>query len=299
MMRDFNPLISVIIPCYNQGIYLSEALQSIVNQTYTNWECIIVNDGSTDETEKIAGEWTNKDSRIKHYSKKNGGLSSARNFGLNYAGGEYIQFLDADDTLKELKLEITVGQLEILENKKTIIISDFEMYDQQFQKFREPFCELGRVEFSFKTLLSGWDIEYTVPIHCAVFPSYFFSELRFEESLGAKEDWVMWLSVFKKYHPDVVFLKKRLAIYRLSSGSMSGQKKLMYENTARAFEFIYNKIIDNNEISILLKKMNDYWLKEILLYEKENYLIRNSYYFKFRDAFMGFLKRTGLRKVKR
>ena len=78
-------MVSVIVPCYNQAIYLPEALNSLLAQTYQCWEAIVVNDGSPDETEKVALEYTRKDSRIKYVFKENGGLSSARNKGIELA----------------------------------------------------------------------------------------------------------------------------------------------------------------------------------------------------------------------
>ena len=89
-----NPLISVIVPCYNQAQYLDECLQSVLNQTYQNWECIIVNDGSPDNTHEIAESYCRKDARFKYFYKENGGLSSARNAGISISNGEFIQFLD-------------------------------------------------------------------------------------------------------------------------------------------------------------------------------------------------------------
>ena len=83
-------LISIIVPCYNQAQYLDECLQSVLDQTYHNWECIIVNDGSPDNTEEFANKWTAKDSRFKYLLKTNGGLSSARNAGIETANGEWI-----------------------------------------------------------------------------------------------------------------------------------------------------------------------------------------------------------------
>ena len=92
-------MVSVIVPCYNQAIYLPEALNSLLAQTYQCWEAIVVNDGSPDETEKVALEYTWKDSRIKYVFKENGGLSSARNKGIELAQGEFILPLDADDII--------------------------------------------------------------------------------------------------------------------------------------------------------------------------------------------------------
>lgn len=94
-----NPLVSIIIPCFNQAQYLNEALQSVFEQKYENWECIIVNDGSPDNTGEIAENWCDKDKRFKYLYKDNGGLSSARNYGIENSLGEFILPLDADDKI--------------------------------------------------------------------------------------------------------------------------------------------------------------------------------------------------------
>ncbi len=94
-----NPLISVIVPCFNQAQFLDECLQSVLDQTYQNWECIIVNDGSSDDTEEIANKWSKNDERIKYIYKENEGLSSARNLGVKISLGEFIYFIDSDDSL--------------------------------------------------------------------------------------------------------------------------------------------------------------------------------------------------------
>ena len=106
------PLISVIVPCYNQAQYLDECLQSVLDQTYTDWECIIVNDGSPDHTEEIAKKWVEKDARFRYLSKENGGLSSARNAGIEIAKGEWILPLDADDKIGERYLELAEKEFE-------------------------------------------------------------------------------------------------------------------------------------------------------------------------------------------
>jgi glycosyltransferase involved in cell wall biosynthesis len=94
-----NSLVSIVIPCYNQGEFLSETLESLIGQTYTNWECFIINDGSKDNSEEVAKSWVSKDKRIHYTYKDNGGPSTARNTGILLAKGEYILPLDADDTI--------------------------------------------------------------------------------------------------------------------------------------------------------------------------------------------------------
>ena len=105
MKSEEAPIISVVIACYNQGIYLSDALNSLEKQTFQNWEGIIVNDGSTDGTEEIALEYVKKDERFKYVFQENGGVSKARNIGAAQALGTYILPLDADDKLEETYIE--------------------------------------------------------------------------------------------------------------------------------------------------------------------------------------------------
>lgn len=94
-----NPLISVIVPCYNQAEFLDECLQSVLDQTYDRWECLIINDGSPDATEEFTQKWLIKDVRFKYYKKINGGVASARNLGILKASGDWILPLDADDKI--------------------------------------------------------------------------------------------------------------------------------------------------------------------------------------------------------
>ena len=97
--------ISIIVPIYNVEEYLCKCLDSIVNQTYTDYELILIDDGSTDDSGKIADEYSSKDDRITVIHKKNSGVSDARNRGLENASGKYICFIDADDWIEVSYLE--------------------------------------------------------------------------------------------------------------------------------------------------------------------------------------------------
>lgn len=110
-MKDFG-LISVIIPVYNVEKYLRQCLESVLNQTYTNYEVIMVDDGSTDSSYEICLEYCKKDSRFKAFHKENGGASSARNYALKIASGQYISFVDSDDWIDEDALEQLICKLE-------------------------------------------------------------------------------------------------------------------------------------------------------------------------------------------
>lgn len=97
-------MISIIIPVYNVAPYLDECLQSVVNQVYTDWECILVDDGSTDGSAVICDEWGKKDSRFSVYHQINSGVSAARNHALFHIQGQYVVFIDSDDTIGEKHL---------------------------------------------------------------------------------------------------------------------------------------------------------------------------------------------------
>lgn len=104
-----NRLISVIVPVYNVEQYLPRCIESIVNQTYKNLEIILVDDGSTDNSGKVCDKFAEKDSRIKVFHKSNGGVSSARNFGIEKASGDYIGFVDSDDAISNNMYEILLN----------------------------------------------------------------------------------------------------------------------------------------------------------------------------------------------
>lgn len=105
MLQQTDPLISIVVPIYNGAPWLRRCLDSIQNQTWKNWECLVVNDGSTDESGAICKEYAARDDRFKALEKSNGGVSSARNLALGAASGQYLMFSDADDMLAPHSME--------------------------------------------------------------------------------------------------------------------------------------------------------------------------------------------------
>jgi glycosyltransferase involved in cell wall biosynthesis len=131
MEKDFNPLVSIVIPVYNGSNYLREAIDSAIAQTYKNLEIIVVNDGSTDNTEEIALSYGDK---IRYFSKPNGGTSTALNLGIENMRGNYFSWLSHDDLYYPKKIERAVEELSKLEDKNTIIISDVDGMDENYKK---------------------------------------------------------------------------------------------------------------------------------------------------------------------
>ena len=104
--------VSIIVPVYNVEKYLKKAVESTLNQSYEKLQIILINDGSTDESGKICDKYKQKDSRIEVIHKENGGLSDARNKGLDIANGKYIMFLDSDDFFEKDAVEIMYRKIE-------------------------------------------------------------------------------------------------------------------------------------------------------------------------------------------
>ena len=139
--------VSVIIPVYNVEKYLSRALDSLLAQTYQNWEAIIVDDGSTDSCDIIADEYANKDSRFKVFHKTNEGVSEARNVGMKHATGKYLLFLDPDDFFHPQLMELCYMAAE-KEDSDTIVFT-YHHYYRTINKIRH-FLHLPDSKPSFK-----------------------------------------------------------------------------------------------------------------------------------------------------
>lgn len=246
--------ISIIIPCYNQGHYLNDTLHSVYNQSYSNWECIIINDGSTDNTDEIANEWVIKDTRFKYFYKKNGGLSSARNAGLEKMQGEYVLFLDSDDCIHKDKISKSINLL--INQKLDIVISNFKMFKKNSTKLKPAFCNLSEQEFSFESILFNWDTKFNFPPHCCVFSSTILQNITFNESLKAKEDWFMWIQIFKE-NPKVKFINEALAFYRKNPKSMTKNWNHMNKNTRLAYSEILSILDEDNKSKFISKIIND------------------------------------------
>ena len=135
-MKNFHPLVSIIIPVYNGSNYLKEAIDSALAQTYDNIEIIVVNDGSNDEgkTEAVALAYGDK---IRYFSKPNGGTSTALNVGIRNMRGEYFSWLSHDDQYYKDKIACQIEELSKLENKNTIMMSDLDGIDENYKKIYE------------------------------------------------------------------------------------------------------------------------------------------------------------------
>lgn len=220
-------LISIIVPCYNQAQYLDEALQSVFDQTYSDWECIIVNDGSPDNTEEVAMNWLKKDMRFKYVKKDNGGLSSARNAGIEKAVGDWILPLDADDKISNRYLELA---------------------NEEFNKgYTVIYCEAER----FGTEEGRWDLPpysmnklaQTNVIFCTAFfkRADFTTVGGYDENMkSGLEDWDFWLSLLKNGGA-VYKIGEVCFYYRVKESSMIIDFKRSVSKNTSTLEYIEAK----------------------------------------------------------
>lgn len=251
-----NDLVSVIIPVYNGAKFIIDALVSVKGQTYDTWECIVVDDGSTDNTAALVKEWIGVDPRFKYIYQPNKGLSGARNTGLEHAKGDMIQFLDADDVLLPAKM---AKQLEHFWNapdrgRKLISYTDYTGGSSTdiFKPSDYYMSSQFDLEDYLSAFVSGWESTLSIPPHCFLFSAYFFREknIRFDISLPNHEDFDCWLSILA-LTPRIMYLDEKLCIYRITEGSMSKQMRLMGEG----FLQVLNKHIQMPGQQAKLKKL--------------------------------------------
>jgi len=182
--------VSIIIPCFNQSAYLGRALQSVQQQTLQDWEAIVVDDGSTDESPAIAKTFAASDTRIRLLTKENGGSGSARNMGLDNARGEYIQFLDADDTIAPDKLERQTQAMR--QQNVEISYTDFSVFDD---KQSYPVCHRT---INYRKALTRWGIGASIPIHAFLYKRSLVESIRFDHTIRQREDWYWALQVLRQ-----------------------------------------------------------------------------------------------------
>lgn len=242
-MENTTPLVSIIIPCYNQAQYLPDALGSVLSQTYMNWECLIVNDGSTDNTEVVAQEWLKKDGRFRYLKKENGGLSSARNAGLRLAAGEYIQLLDSDDLLETNKINYQIYCLSESRAQIDVGVAGYRYFRDSARP--EDLLMFGPFNILPEVAITHEDKKDTVKLFARINPMVISSPLYhksvfqrvglFDENLGANEDWDFHFRCAEK---GIIFQhfgypKNSKALIRLHDESMSMKKANMIRNAAK------------------------------------------------------------------
>ena len=210
------PQVSIITPCYNASRFISQTIDSVLTQTFTDWEMIIVDDGSKDDSSDIVEKYVKKDSRIRLIQQPNGGSANARNHGIREATGRYIALLDADDLWLPQFLE---KQIEFMKEKNAICVySSYKRIDENSNEILKPL--ICRPFVNYKKM------QITNFIGCltGLYDSSKYGKKYLDEKLKSiRDDYAYWLEIVKLENaaygnPEV------LACYRVIKSSTTGNK---------------------------------------------------------------------------
>jgi len=233
------PQVTVIIPSYNYGRFLGETLESVLAQTYRNWECFVVDDGSTDNTREVVESYAGRDSRIRYIYQRNQRAGTARNNGIRNSNGVYLQFLDADDLIESQKLE---QQVEYLEQHPEVDIiyggvrsfhSD-DLTTGLSEAFGEESNWMPRISGGGKEALMAL-IKLPLLIHAPLLrKSVGDSVIWFDEELRACEDWLFWVNcALQGRRFQYERIQGTLGFYRTHATSACADRPLVDSETRR------------------------------------------------------------------
>lgn len=209
-----NPLVSIIMPMYNAEKFIRQSIESVLKQTYTNWELLIIDDCSTDQSKKIVFEFINECKKIKYLKhEENLGVAEARNTGINNSNGRFIAFLDTDDIWKSKKLEKQIKFM--INNNYVFTYTSYGIVDSNNNKLGRQ-MNIPR-KLAFKDLLKGNNIGcFTVIIDKKEINNIKMPHIR-------HEDYATWLNILKKGY--VAYgIKEKLGYYRKSKDSLTSNK---------------------------------------------------------------------------
>ncbi|MGY3054130.1 glycosyltransferase involved in cell wall biosynthesis [Pedobacter sp. UYEF25] len=225
VLTNENSLVSIIVPCYNHAQYLTIAIESVLRQSYKNYEIIVIDDGSTDHTSTVCSNYP----QVKYIRANRLGLSGARNLGVYHAKGEFLVFLDADDYLYPDALKVNLGYFVF--NKKAVFVSGSHDRVNNNGELLDTAAQIEKWADNYEGLLHGNYIamEGTIMYRSALFYTFYFDPL-----LKACEDYDINLNITRHF-PSITHSEK-IAAYRIHDHNMSADKKLMQNNVIKVLE---------------------------------------------------------------
>lgn len=234
-----NPLVSVMMPARNTDLYIGQAIQSILNQTYDNWELILVDDKSTDKTREIAESYAKKDSRIKIFDGDGIGVAHTRNQIIDLSIGKYIMLQDSDDVSEPSRIELLLQEAE--KHDKSYICSNFYQVNLDLSSKKEV-----KLPMSNSDIRAGFKRFYnrgTVSPNTSFAHRSLYEKNRYHEFIKIMSDWDLVLRI--KEDPDVYFynIQEPLYSYRLNDGSLTLKRseRIPYNLLVRYNEILRNK----------------------------------------------------------
>ena len=221
-------LVSIITPMYNSGNYIKETIESVLSQTYQNWEMIVIDDGSKDNGPDIVRSYVLNDSRISLFSQANAGSAVARNNGIRRARGQYIALLDADDLWSPNFLE---SQIALMNEKQALVVhSSYRRINEKSMEILSP--------YQARPIVTYKDMQMTNHIACltGLYDCSKYGKIYLREELKSiRDDYAYWIDAVKL--AGVAYGNpKVLASYRVMSTSTTGKKKKLIK---AQFNFYY------------------------------------------------------------
>lgn len=216
-MNCLSGLVSIITPCYNGNRFISETIDSVLSQTYSNWEMLVVDDGSTDNSAEIVESYSKKDGRIRLIRQANGGSANARNHGIREAHGQYIALLDSDDLWKPGFLSAQIAFMK--EKNARCVYSSYERIDEDSKECLSPLICKKKVCYE-DMLVRNYIGCLTGLYDCSVSGKIMLHE----ELKSLRDDYAYWLDVVKVC--GIAYGNQNiLASYRVLQNSTTGKKK--------------------------------------------------------------------------
>ena len=239
------PSVSIIVPVHNAESYLFRCIESVLSQSYTDFELLLIDDGSTDNSKTVCDDYAAKDSRIRVYHKVNGGVSSARNKGLGEAKGEYIIFIDADDYVNTAYIE------NLMSSDSDLVITGA----QRFNARNDSIAPLSTSSFSIEEFPSHWNTKTGINIiYCLPFAKRFRSGIiqtngiRFDENLFYSED-MLFIMRYLIHSNSCFELPSLDYMYRIENISRNRKFKMSANDLAIHFTHINDGINDLEQIT--------------------------------------------------
>lgn len=276
------PLVSIIMPAYNAAKFIEESIYSALSQSYSNFELIIVNDGSTDDTS--AKVRAIEDYRIKLIEQSNAGVSTARNAGIKIARGEFIAFLDSDDLWMDIKLEKQVKVFLSYDDVGLVFSETYCFSDKLSNSYYLPYREPTGIADVYQRLLTH-DFIPTLTVMLRKKVLDIVSPSGFDCDLFGTEDWDLWIKLAK--NSTVYHIEEVLAYYRIHGAGIS---KNFDRHHNEELKVLRKHVLGNDSVSTDICKLAFFiWEKKHLIH-----LLKSKMYFGFLSKSISIFWRFGI-----
>lgn len=279
--------VSIIIPVYNRELLIAESLDSILQQSYSNWECIVVDDGSTDATEKIILKYCKNDSRFKYYKRPTDrlkGANACRNYGFELSKGNYIQWFDSDDLMHKDKLKKKVDLLK--HSSANFGVCEGIEYEGNTQNVIQYWNNICSENPLIDHIIGKVNFHTNGPLFKREFLK---GKILFNETLQRKQEWEFY-SRLLSFSTNYICLNEVLYYFRSHENSINGNNEIStlhsrIKATNLIFENVKNRL-DNNSLAILREHFLHKAIFHFKLAKESNKI--NLIYFSVKSTFMLF-----------